>query len=378
MSHALPPSSASTGNRFRRLFVARDLFIHNGRVLKRVRLSAGAQLAMAAVTLALVAWSLFAAAAMIGNAETGRHADVASMVAVQARLDRLKADADLRAERIELRQRFMAAMLAGERDGEELAAFLPPADGHAHAAPAINAPLVAAERRQLAFADAVRDYAEARYRETAQAVQGLGLSPRRVAAMGGPYEPLPEGDSADEGDPEFRAMFQSWARLNQLERGVMSVPSVKPVDNLTFTSLYGVRSDPFRGGRAMHAGVDIPGPVGTPIYATADGIVRRAGWASGYGNLIEIGHGRAIDTRYGHLSEILVQANSRVRRGDLIGRMGSTGRSTGSHLHYEVRLDGRPVDPTPFLRSSDFVLAVQDRVAAETAQGGPADAPADD
>ena len=110
----------------------------------------------------------------------------------------------------------------------------------------------------------------------------------------------------------------------------------------------------------MHAGIDLAGPIGTPIYATADGIVSDAGCNSGgYGNLVKIDHGRGIETRYGHLSAILVSAGQRVARGQQIGRMGSTGRSTGSHLHYEVRIDGRAVNPIPFMKSTDYLLAMQ-------------------
>ena len=98
----------------------------------------------------------------------------------------------------------------------------------------------------------------------------------------------------------------------------------------------------------MHPGIDLAGAYGTPIYATADGTVLRAGWNSGgYGNLVEIDHGRGITTRYGHMSAILVQAGDHVTRGQQIGRMGSTGRSTGNHLHYEVRIDGRAGEPDP-------------------------------
>lgn len=122
----------------------------------------------------------------------------------------------------------------------------------------------------------------------------------------------------------------------------------------------------------MHAGVDIPGPVGTPIYATADGIVGRAERAGAYGNLLELDHGRGIQTRYGHLSAILVQPGARVARGQLIARMGSTGRSTGSHLHYEVRLDGNAVNPMPFLQSASYLVAMQNRArGTNIAMGGP-------
>lgn len=184
------------------------------------------------------------------------------------------------------------------------------------------------------------------------------------------------GASADGGDAEYKALFQSWKKMDAVGRvdltgPTMSVPSIKPVANMTFTSLFGVRSDPFRGTAAMHAGVDIPGPVGTPIYATADGIVGRSGWVGGYGNLVELDHGGGLQTRYGHLSRITVPAGSRVRRGDVIGLMGSTGRSTGSHLHYEVRMDGRAVNPMPYLDAATQYAALRTPAAA---QGGPTDA----
>ena len=109
------------------------------------------------------------------------------------------------------------------------------------------------------------------------------------------------------------------------------------------------------------------GPYGTPIYATADGTVLRAGWnIGGYGNLIELDHGRGIATRYGHLSAILIHAGDRITRGQLIGRMGSTGRSTGNHLHYEVRIDGRPVNPVPFMKSTDYLVAMQTKADARS------------
>jgi murein DD-endopeptidase MepM/ murein hydrolase activator NlpD len=186
--------------------------------------------------------------------------------------------------------------------------------------------------------------------------------------------------SAETGDAEYKALFQSWKKMDQVgqstpsDQGSMSVPSMKPVANLQFTSLYGVRSDPFRGTAAMHAGVDIPGPVGTPIYATADGVVGRSGWVGAYGNLVEIEHGRGLQTRYGHLSKITVAPGTRVTRGQVIGMMGSTGRSTGSHLHYEVRMDGRAVNPVPYLDSAQYASNMKQRVNAMTAplaQGGP-------
>jgi murein DD-endopeptidase MepM/ murein hydrolase activator NlpD len=187
-------------------------------------------------------------------------------------------------------------------------------------------------------------------------------SGRAPASVGGEYIPANSVEaSADlRTDQQFRTLFQSWKKMDARQNGVIAIPSVHPVEKLQFTSNFGIRSDPFRGTAAMHAGVDIPGPVGTPIYATADGIVDHAGWQGGYGNLVEVNHGKGIATRYGHLSKILVADGTRVTRGQLIALMGSTGRSTGPHLHYEVRMDGHAVNPIPFLTTGDYLTASQD------------------
>jgi murein DD-endopeptidase MepM/ murein hydrolase activator NlpD len=210
------------------------------------------------------------------------------------------------------------------------------------------------------------------------AVAGLALigtaAVAQPAAVGGPFEPaLAAGSgSTAKADPSFRALFNSWKGLEQAQQGTVSIPSAKPTDFVTLTSAFGIRSDPFRGGAAMHSGVDIPGAHGAPIYATADGIVQRATWAGGYGNLVELSHGQGINTRYGHLSAILVQPGMRVKRGQLIARMGSTGRSTGTHLHYEVRLNGAAVNPTPFIQQANYLAVVQDRArSTRVAMGGP-------
>ena len=181
--------------------------------------------------------------------------------------------------------------------------------------------------------------------------------------------------SAAAGDSRFHALFMSWKKADAVATpGAIAVPSSRPVSLATYTSGYGVRSDPFRGSAAMHAGIDLAAPVGTPIYATADGTVDRAEWSGGYGNLVEIDHGKGLQTRFGHLSRILVHAGDHVTRGQVIALMGSTGRSTGSHLHYEVRIDGHAVNPVPFLQSADYVTAMEARTAAGIALGGPDDA----
>jgi murein DD-endopeptidase MepM/ murein hydrolase activator NlpD len=166
-------------------------------------------------------------------------------------------------------------------------------------------------------------------------------------------------EMASEG--QMRAAFNSWKNADApvAFQPVIAIPSVHPVDKLDFTSNFGIRSDPFNHTARMHAGVDIPGPVGTPVYATADGTVDRAERAGGYGNLVELDHGKGIQTRYGHLSSILVHDGEHVHRGQMIALMGSTGRSTGPHLHYEVRMDGKAVNPAPFLTAVDFLTASQ-------------------
>jgi murein DD-endopeptidase MepM/ murein hydrolase activator NlpD len=180
-------------------------------------------------------------------------------------------------------------------------------------------------------------------------------------------------------DPEFRSLHDGWGRIKGASKKVdVSIPSINPVEVMRMTSQYGYRTDPFQGRRKNHKGLDIAGPIGTPIFATADGIVGRAQWVSGYGKYIEVEHGNAIQTRYGHLSAMNVVSGQRVKQGDIIGFMGSTGRSTGSHLHYEVRIAGEPVNPNSFLapmpaapvtKQSNVLIAATD--TANQAKGGP-------
>ena len=120
---------------------------------------------------------------------------------------------------------------------------------------------------------------------------------------------------------------------------------------LHMTSGFGVRPDPFLGRPAMHSGLDFRSETGDPVRATANGVVESAGWSGGYGNMIEIDHGNGFATRYGHLSKIEAKVGQQIRIGQIIGRVGSTGRSTGPHLHYETRIDGDAVDPQKFLRA---------------------------
>ena len=177
-----------------------------------------------------------------------------------------------------------------------------------------------------------------------------------------------------EADVRFRALFDNWQGREGKSRIEVSVPAIDPVDmhKVRRSSGYGARSAPLAGASTNHKGVDLAAPIGTPIYATADGVVGRAQWVSGYGKLIEINHGNQIQTRYGHLSAMNVDANQRVRKGDIIGFMGSTGRSTGSHLHYEVRIAGAAVNPVAFMAPEQNSLLASIR-SVTPALGGPAE-----
>lgn len=201
---------------------------------------------------------------------------------------------------------------------------------------------------------------------TRLAAAALLLTFSLAPAMAQDEHPSPNAQAA----AQFQALFQSWKKLDSIDSGVISIPSILPIANFTFTSAFGVRSDPFRGSAAMHAGVDLSSPSGTPIYATADGIIDRAEWFGGYGNMVEINHGKGIATRYGHMSRIAARPGQRVKRGELIGHVGSTGRSTGNHLHYEVRIDGHAVNPMPFLQSANYLMAANAQ-NADVALGGP-------
>ncbi len=380
--------------RLRSLFVDRNVIFHDGRVMRRFTISGQAQMMLASAGAVTLLFSAYGAGhATVGAiAATGIAGEPVSpearmlrmrtqMLAMKADVAAMKVATRVQAARVEQRQALIAAVLSGKGDPERLATNMPTVSVKSDLAQAVMAPLMRVEARQDAMAAQATRATEVRLAMTARHLRRLGVSPDRVirtasGGMGGPFEAA-DGATTAAADPgadgQFRALFQTWKKLDTLEQAVIAIPSLQPVDDLIFTSNFGVRSDPFRGVAAMHAGVDIPGPIGAPIYATADGMVARAERSGGYGNLVELNHGKGIETRYGHLSKILVAPNTRVRRGQLIGRMGSTGRSTGSHLHYEVRVDGRAVNPVPYLQTADTMLAIQDRAlkAQHVAMGGP-------
>ncbi|QGN56350.1 peptidoglycan DD-metalloendopeptidase family protein [Novosphingobium sp. Gsoil 351] len=127
--------------------------------------------------------------------------------------------------------------------------------------------------------------------------------------------------------------------------GTMSLPSRMPLSRGALTSGFGLRTHPLLGGIRMHSGIDLAAPTGSPILATSDGVVGQAGWSGGYGLSVRLEHGGGLETRYGHMSGLAVAPGQAVRKGEVIGYVGSTGRSTGPHLHYEMRMNGVAVRP---------------------------------
>jgi murein DD-endopeptidase MepM/ murein hydrolase activator NlpD len=306
----------------------------------------------------------------------------AQVQALKADTAALKGTVATTAERIEARQQFLDALLTGRAKGNELAGLLPRSARRVSAEAAANAgvlaPFAALEQKQLALVDKAAATAETRIKDAEALIGRLGLSPGRFMAqsfartagsftrtgLGGPF--VPATDGAAGADPKFAELFVNWQRVEQLEDAMASLPSFVPAKSYTLTSSYGFRYDPFHGRGAQHAGLDMAGAHGEPIYAAAAGRVVRAERYGAYGNTVDIDHGRGILTRYAHLSSISVSVGDRVDMGQRIAGMGSTGRSTGTHLHYEVRIDGQPVNPRPFIESSRYLLAYQqDRMGPE-------------
>jgi hypothetical protein len=214
------------------------------------------------------------------------------------------------------------------------------------------------ETRQMAALNSYEDGMESRVRRMRGIISDLGLDMGHLEAatprapMGGPFIPVRLSANAGAFERQLYRINITRAQVDRLTRTLALVPYRKPViGEVEFTSGFGVRVDPFIGRPAMHTGLDFRAQTGDPVRATANGKVVNAGWAGGYGRMVEIDHGNGLSTRYGHLSEINVKIGEYVKIGQVVGLVGSTGRSTGPHLHYETRIDGEAVDPQKFLRA---------------------------
>lgn len=176
-----------------------------------------------------------------------------------------------------------------------------------------------------------------------------------TGSIGGPFVPAkPPSNKADQFERDLFKVNLTRARFERTLQQLRTIPLRKPVEGeIDMSSPFGMRMDPFMRGPAIHTGVDLRGEIGEPAHVTASGKVTIAGWQGGYGNMVEVDHLNGVSTRYGHLSKILVRAGEHVTTGQVIGLIGSTGRSTGPHLHYETRINDNPVDPQKFLRAGE-------------------------
>ncbi|MDP1882028.1 MAG: peptidoglycan DD-metalloendopeptidase family protein [Bradyrhizobium sp.] len=214
------------------------------------------------------------------------------------------------------------------------------------------------EGRQMAALSSVEEGIESRMRRMRGVITDLGLNMAQLEAatprsgVGGPFVPVKLPPDAGTFERQLHRIHVTRAQVERLNRTLALVPYRKPViGEVEFSSGFGVRSDPFLGRPAMHTGLDFRAASGDPVRATANGKVTTSGWMGGYGRMVEIDHGNGLSTRYGHMSEINVKVGDLIKIGQVIGAVGSTGRSTGPHLHYETRIDGDPVDPQKFLRA---------------------------
>lgn len=356
--------------------------------MKFIRISRRAQIAtIGFVSAALVGWAGTTLSMALTNASIAQEraalaAKGQSVAKAAGKVADYRKSVEDLAQDLEARQDFMdglykthfgaeegnaaGADLISDAKGEKKAARLSTKISMAPEA----APLVRIADRQRRFALLLTHAVERRADKAAAAIRSFGLNPDALArsaarAQGGPFVPW-SGDKADM-TPELEQLADAMARMEFLERSLLAIPSGQPTAAPMMTSSYGYRRDPFNGHAAFHAGIDFPGRYGQPINAAAAGRVAYVGQRQGYGNVVEVEHGNGLMTRYAHLSRFAARVGAKVARGDTIGRMGSTGRSTGTHLHFEVRLNGQAINPRRFLEARKDVLQVQQIATARFA-----------
>jgi murein DD-endopeptidase MepM/ murein hydrolase activator NlpD len=365
--------------RLRTIFPDREFFMRSQGQVRFIKISSRLQISAAAlvialllawlVTMAVVTFSQFSATSE-RMALLNREAKIASS---ESRVSEYRNRVDSVADDLARRQDFIEKMVQAQIGSlpADMKAGETVSDSSSEAARTIDkvsmavpeaAGLARIEARQLAFVERLTRMADRRSASAAQAIRSLGLNPGTMLASldsrdarGGPLLRL--ATSADGSlDPRFKRLGLSLARMNTLERGLAGIPQVLPASLEFISSGFGYRSDPFTGEGAFHAGLDFKGPIGAPVYAAARGVVSFAGVKQGYGNCLEIDHGNGLVTRYAHMSAFRAAVGQQVPAGGVIGAIGSTGRSTGPHLHFEVRLHDQPINPRPFLEAAPHVL----------------------
>ena len=366
------------------LFQDRELFLRTGGQVKFLKISAKFQRTVATIVALLVlAWIAITAFMLVRHVMTAdERADLARKQAEVARSESkvaaYRSRVDNVAEDLNARQEYLEALtktyLAPEADTKTPRAPSSVKDAKVTKPVSQNGNIDIADElaeleririRQDEFAEKMVAMASHRAARAEITIRQLGLNPTLLAqnaakGMGGPFEPAPITKLPRTiKDPLFLKLNATLRRMSVMEQTLVALPSSNPASVMMMSSGFGYRSDPFTGAGAMHAGLDFRGPIGTPILASARGVVSFVGVKSGYGNVVEIDHGHGIMTRYAHLSGFDTRVGMKVDVGQKIARMGSTGRSTGSHLHFEVRLNGQALNPRRFLEANTDVLARQ-------------------
>lgn len=364
-------------NRISGWFVDREFFMRSNGQVRFLKISARLQRRVAIVVAAVLGvWLLVTLGMLVNQVSVAieRMTLSSKQLAIKEREERVAkytGTIDEVTEDLQRRQKLLEALsdkyldeipaaaapvsdVEVDKTTKEISALVPEAAG-----------LARIEARQLALAEKLTRLADIRAARAASEIRKFGLNPDALAKeassdVGGPFIPFFGSKSKDVTDPRFTRLAVSLERMDSLERALRGMPTSMPAAVMSMTSNFGYRHDPFTGAGAMHAGVDFRGPIGTPILAAADGVVSFAGVHNGYGNCVEITHPNGLVTRYAHLSAYQVMVGQKVKRGVQIARMGSTGRSTGPHLHFEVRQDGVAINPLKFLEAHPDVLEVQD------------------
>ncbi|AMK24884.1 M23 family metallopeptidase [Sphingobium sp. TKS] len=367
----------------------REIFLRSGGQVKFIRISRKAQLVAAGlVSSALIGWagltlSMAASSARIEQDRAALTAQGKAVASTASQVATYRKSVDQLVHELEERQDFMDDLYRthfGKEDAAPAQDVVGKADAGTRAhkldtrissAPEA-APLLQLDARQRRFAALLTGAVQQRADKAAAAIRSFGLNPDSLArnaarAQGGPFVPW-EGQDAMPG--EFEKLAKALSRMEFLEASLLAIPSGKPTATPMLSSSYGYRSDPFNGHAAFHAGLDFPGSMGQPILAAASGKVSFVGQRSGYGNVVEVTHGNGLMTRYAHLSAFDARVGQPVTRGEKIARMGSTGRSTGPHLHFEVRVNGNPINPRRFLEARKDVLQIQQIATARLADVG--------
>jgi len=365
-----------------RLIPIRYLYIRQGDDVRAYALTPGKQLMMGLGALLAGAWTLVASAGFVVSVVQESQADRA-LASARAASERMNAELQARLDSAVLRMTATSGSLDEmtqmiERRHAALTTVMTMFHGVEGAARELK-PQIAAESDKTAPVQRIlairldqerliaraEEVARTRAERLRLAFRLAGLNPQVYAPKEGLGGPLVEaGDPKALGaildvDEAFALRIKRAADdlsdMRKLADAAEVLPFHRPANART-TSGFGVRFDPFTGRPAVHQGQDFAAPLNSPIFATAPGIVSFAGVRSGYGNTVEVDHGRGFKTRYAHLNALSVQTGQSVALGQKIGAMGTTGRSTGVHLHYEVWMDGRPQNPARFMKAGDQLV----------------------